>query len=45
MTVEVERQLVLTRLDVKALEPAVKIVDPASEVAVDEHLRFARCYL
>ena len=45
MAVEVQRQLVLTGLNVKTLEPAVEIVDPAGEVAVDEHLGFARGYL
>ena len=45
MAIEVQRQLVLTGLNVKTLEPAVEVVDPASEVAVDEHLGFTRRYL
>ena len=45
MSVEVQRQIVFAWLDVQALEPAVEVVNPAREIAVDEHFGFARGYL
>jgi hypothetical protein len=45
MAVEIQSQFVLTGLNVKALESAVEVINPACEVAVDEHFGFARGYL
>ena len=45
MSVEIQRQFVLARLDVKALEPTIEVVNLACEITIDEDLGLARGYL
>lgn len=45
MPLQVQRQIVLARLNVQALEPAVEVVNNPREIAVDEHLGLARRHL
>src|SRR5207302_9287206 len=42
IAVQIQRNLVLARLDAQSLECAVEVVDDAGVVAIDKHLRFLR---